>query len=144
MGYAARFAAVFVVEMEVVMLAIALVLIVGSGWGIAAPPQRYDLIEVNSVYQEDGKLAYKQVLFRDWSPDYRRYHTHAWMIPREINEFPAKTGQKWVVKWTFGQISFHVEAKMYRETETLGDPERYERRFLFKEEWRTPLVGRKR
>ncbi len=48
--FAARFAAAFVVEKEVAMFVIALALIVGSGSGIAAPPQRYDLIEVNSVY----------------------------------------------------------------------------------------------
>ncbi len=67
----------------------------------------------------------------------------AWMLPREPSEHPVKSGQKWIVKWSFGQISFHIEAKMYRETETLGDPERYERKFLFDEKLRTPLVGRK-
>jgi hypothetical protein len=66
------------------------------------------------------------------------------MIPRKPSEFPIKVGRKWISKWSFGELSFHITAKMYQETETEGDPEAYERRFLFKEEMRTPLMRRSR
>jgi hypothetical protein len=148
LDYAARCAAALVVEKEVIMLALVLALFVGNGVGsngFASPPQRYDLIEVNSVYAVNDNgviLAYTQVLFRNWSPDYRRYHTHAWMIPKSLDEFPVKVGNKWVSKFRFGSL-YHAEAKLYKETETFGDPERHERRFLFDEKLRDcPLRGR--
>lgn len=119
--------------MIVILLAIAL----GSGQGIQ-PPQRCDLIEVNTVLTDEGKEAYTQVIFREWSPDYRRHHIMGWMIPRGLSEFPVKVGHKWVSRWTFGRKSFHIEAKMLQETRTVGDPERVEK-LIFDEKLRTPL-----
>lgn len=54
------------------MLTIILAIILGSGSRQSLPSQQVDLIELNHCVSDCGRELFTQVIFRNWSPDYRR------------------------------------------------------------------------
>jgi len=111
------------------MLAMLLLAIAMSGGGgRIAPPQTYDKMELNTTYDECGQEQYTQVIFYDWSPDYRRHDAMGWMLVLSSSQVPTKVGDRWVCKWTDGQYRYHVISPIFTRTHTLGDPEKDSRR----------------
>lgn len=86
---------------------------------------RVDLLEVNRV------SGFDQVLFWDWSPDYRRYHCQGWALQFTVTERNGKP----TVLLPDGRV---VQAPIIRYTETTKDPER-ENAKLFPPQFRRKL-----
>lgn len=112
-----------------------LIYFVGSG-AAAQPTQTVDLIELNHKYCDvTGRLQFDQVIFWEWSPDYRRYDAVGWGLINDrhsLDELPDKRG-----KWYFCSVNWHrsgisksqrFRALLYRETHTTYDPEQASRK----------------
>ena len=106
--------------------------------------QRVDLIELNHFYDDLGRHAYDQVIFYEWSPDYRRYHVVAWcLIEDNLSRMPTRLHQSesYVVRW-FDRDSNRnrsVWSNMFRETWSQVDPERANKK-LMDEKYRVSLL----
>lgn len=98
----------------------------------AAIFDRVDLIEVNHSFDADGVLRYDQVIFYDWSPDYSRFDVLAWSLIDD--ELPTKLagGRGWEFRWLDRDAKRRrvVSSKFFRETWTIEDPERVQKRLL--------------
>ncbi|MEZ6137512.1 MAG: hypothetical protein R3C53_21700 [Pirellulaceae bacterium] len=106
--------------------------------------QRVDLIELNHFYDDLGRHAYDQVIFYEWSPDYRRYHVVAWsLIEDHLSRMPAHDHHRdeYVVRWydRDARVRRSVWAKLYRETWSQTDPERANKK-LMDEKYRVSLL----
>jgi hypothetical protein len=90
---------------------------------------RCDLIELNYTQREPEFAGYWQVIFWDYSPDYRRHDVVAWtMLPYEIEH----RGGECLVSWYDPEVQCRrvVRARLYRETQTRLDPEREHQRLM--------------
>jgi hypothetical protein len=106
--------------------------------------QRVDLIELNHRYDDQGRHCYDQVIFYEWSPDYRRYHVVAWcLVDNGLSRLPALDHNKnrYVVKWFDRDSGQHrvLWAPIYRETWSDWDPERANKE-LMDEKYRVSLM----
>ena len=106
--------------------------------------ERVDLIELNHFYDDLGRHAYDQVIFYEWSPDYRRFHVIAWcLVENDPSRMPTRNPQngEYVVRWLDrdAKVRREVRSKLYRETWTQVDPERVNKK-LFDEKYRTSLL----
>lgn len=90
-----------------------------------------DVIELNHCYFGDTE-ALTQVIFWDWSPDYRRYHCQGWAYYRGSHITLRNGGA--VAKVNGASI----RARIFRETFTDHDPER-KNRDVFPEVFRRRL-----
>lgn len=118
----------------------------GSG---AAPHQskvvqKVDLVELNHRYDDQGRHCYDQVIFYEWSPDFRRYHVVAWcLVDNGLTRLPTLDHAKdrYVVRWYDRESSRHREiwAPVYRETWSDWDPERANKE-LMDEKYRVSLL----
>lgn len=97
---------------------LALLLVLGNAYG-SQPYRQVDFIEVNHRHDEYGN-SLSQVIFWQWSPDYRRFNPVGWDDISRVSEYPVKVGDLWVVKVN-GRI---VKSPMYRETWTNFDREK--------------------
>ena len=73
-----------------------------SGAGSRDLTERVDLIELNHFYDDLGRNMYDQVIFYEWSPDYRRYHVIAWcLVENDLSRMPSKVvgSDDYVVRW---------------------------------------------
>lgn len=123
------------------MLTIILAIILGGGSRQSAPSQQVDLIELNHCVSDCGRELFTQVIFRNWSPDYRHQDVVAWIIPSGPDEMPREVGKRYEVRTARpGCRAIVVRSAMFIETTTIGDPERNERR-LFAEELRYGLIS---
>lgn len=91
--------------------------------------QRVDLIELNHYYDSQGKHQFDQVIFYEWSPDYRRFHVIAWsLVEGDLKRMPRQMpgSDLTCVTWFDRDAKVHreVQSKLYRETWTQSDPER--------------------
>lgn len=106
--------------------------------------QKVDLIELNHRYDDQGRHCYDQVIFYEWSPDYRRYHVVAWcLVDNGLSRLPAFDHHKerYVVSW-FDRDSGRqrtIWAPIYRETWSDWDPERANKQ-LMDEKYRVSLM----
>lgn len=92
--------------------------------------QHFDRMELSTVdldYGNGAKSQYVQVIFSNWSPDYRRYHIEAWMLPRGLHEYPKYVNGKYACKWRTYSGQFHITADLFIETHTARDPERVQK-----------------
>jgi hypothetical protein len=106
--------------------------------------ERVDLIELNHFYDDLGRHAYDQVIFYEWSPDYRRFHVIAWsLIEGDLQRMPAKVpgSDEYAVHWfdRDAKIKREVRSKLYRETWSQVDPERANKK-LIDEKYRLSLL----
>ena len=113
----------------------------GAGRGIT---ERVDLIELNHFYDDQGKHAYDQVIFYEWSPDYRRFHVIAWsLIEDDMSRVPFQQpgSREYAVNWfdRDSKVEREVRSKLFRETWSQVDPERANKR-LIEEKHRISLL----
>jgi hypothetical protein len=97
--------------------------------------ERVDLIEFNHYYDDLGRHQFDQVIFYEWSPDFRRFHVIAWsLVEGDLRRVPAKLpgSGEYAVKWydRDARVQREVHAKLYRETWTQSDPERINKQFI--------------
>ena len=110
---------------------LAILAILGSGSRQAVPSQQVDLIELNHCLSDCGTELFTQVIFRKWSPDYRRHDVVAWSIPGSLDEMPRLVGGVYEVRVKKSHCRpVVVRAAKFIETTTIGDPERLEKRLL--------------
>ncbi|MEQ8790501.1 MAG: hypothetical protein RIC55_29665 [Pirellulaceae bacterium] len=96
---------------------------------------RVDLIEVNHVYDERGRLSFSQIIFYDWSPRVGRFQVRAWRMLKTQSQIPHRdwTTNDFVAVWHDEGILREVHADNFRESWTQHDPELIEREHLPKE-----------
>ena len=97
--------------------------------------QRVDLIELNHYYDCQGKHQFDQVIFYEWSPDFRRFHVIAWsLVEGDLKRLPRRLPGSGLtsVTWFDRDAKVHREvlAKLYRETWSQSDPERTNKRWI--------------
>lgn len=103
-----------------------------------------DLIELNHFYDDLGRHAYDQVIFYEWSPDYRRFHVIAWcLVENDLSRLPTRNPHngEYFVRWhdRDAKVRREVRSKLYRETWSQVDPERINKKLL-DEKYRTSLL----
>lgn len=103
---------------------------------------RVDLIERNQVSLCSGQITIDQVIFWEWSPDYRRYEVIAWrLIDGDENRLPYQLPcGNWCVRWFDRQVGLwrEVRSNKFRSTTTQHDPEMFNKR-LHAESFRSNL-----
>lgn len=102
-------------------------LLFGSGHHYQ-PPKHFDLVELNHHYDHEGNHSYDQVIYYNWSPDYRRFDVEFWHIVGKLSHCPTNHYGRWVVE-NVPDRKFGASATLYRETWTFGvDPERAQKK----------------
>lgn len=106
--------------------------------------QSVDLIELNHYYDDSGRHAYDQIIFYEWSPDYRRYHVIAWcLVENDLDRMPTYDSHSELhrVSWQDRDLKLRrtVSSKLYRETWSQTDPERANKKLL-EEKYRISLL----
>ncbi|MCA9194621.1 MAG: hypothetical protein KDB03_22775 [Planctomycetales bacterium] len=119
-------------------------MIVGAGATQGELRQRVDLIELNHYFDDLGRHSFDQVIFYEWSPDYRRFHVIAWcLVEGDVSRLPRRKAgtNDYVTSWYDRDTMRHrtVIAPLFRETWTQTDPER-ENRKLIDEKYRVSLL----
>ncbi len=95
---------------------------------------RVDLVEVNHLYDEQGRRLFDQVIFYDWSADQRRFNVRAWRLVKSPSQLPLKhVSGGFVSIWHDDRTLRRVVAKSKRESWTQYDPELIDRQFLPKD-----------
>lgn len=118
-----------------------------SGGGVHHPTklvQRVDLIELNHCHDDLGRHCYDQVVFYEWSPDYRRYHVVAWcLVDNGLSRMPTldRDKQQYVVRWYDRETGRNREiwSPLFRESWSNSDPERANKK-LMDEKYRVSLL----
>lgn len=105
---------------------------------------RVDLIELNHCFDDLGRHLYDQIVFYEWSPDYRRHNVIAWcMVEDDLNRLPVRLpgSREYCVRWQDrdARVKREVRSANYRETWTEVDPERANKKVL-DEKNRTSLL----
>lgn len=126
------------------VLLLALALVTSNSARSRDLTERVDLIELNHFYDELGRNMYDQVIFYEWSPDYRRFHVIAWcLVENDLSRMPTKVpgSDDYVVRWhdRDAKTRREVRASLYRETWSRVDPERANKKLL-DEKLRTSLI----
>ena len=106
--------------------------------------EKVDLIELNHFYDDLGRHAYDQVIFYEWSPDYRRFHVISWcLLENDLSRMPTRNPNngEYRVRWHDRDAKVHRELRspLYRETWSQVDPERVNKKLL-DEKYRTSLL----
>ena len=97
--------------------------------------QRVDLIELNHYFDCQGKHQFDQVIFYEWSPDFRRFHVIAWsLVEGDLKRMPRQLAGSGLTSVTWfdrdAKVHREVRAKLYRETWTQSDPERNNKQWI--------------
>lgn len=97
--------------------------------------ERVDLIEFNHYYDDLGRHQFDQVIFYEWSPDFRRFHVIEWsLVEGDLRRVPSKVAGSgdYVVRWydRNAKVQREVHSKLYRETWSQSDPERINKQFI--------------
>ncbi len=95
-----------------------------------------DLVELNHLYDEQGKHVFDQIIFYDWSARHGRYNVRAWRLLKHPHQVPHQDSQtgRYTALWRDGKVLRKVLAETMRESWTQHDPELIERAFLPKEQ----------
>lgn len=96
-----------------------------------------DLIELNHLHDECGKHTIDQVIFYEWSPDFRRFDVISWrLIEEDVSKLPVRLqgSREYSVRWfdRDARAFRDVRSRQFRETWTnsKADPERQNKRLL--------------
>ena len=101
-----------------------------------------DRIEVNSFYDDQGRLVFDQLLFCDWDNAAGRYQLRAWRMVKSNGQLPQflQSTQRYECRWMDGDVERVITAPVKKlNTFTQFDPELTEREFLPKERRRELL-----
>ena len=112
----------------------------GSAPAATTTRQSVDLIELNHYVDEEGREVFRQLIFYDWSPSYKRFHVRAWRLVKHPSQLPQRRWSPALYQCTWrdeDKIRL-VTAPTMRETWTQDDPERANREWL-PESQRVPL-----
>jgi hypothetical protein len=90
---------------------------------------RVDLIEVNHLYDQQGRHVIDQLIFYDWDQVARRFQVRAWRLLKSDDHQPRRSWARdeYVATWRDQNIVRRVHAFQTRETWTNHDPEVLER-----------------
>lgn len=104
--------------------------------GIAS--DQVDVVEVNHFYDDEGRLVFDQLIFRDWDYEASRFQVRAWRLLKSQAQFPTRNLQTgtYDVVWHDGEVMRRVTARAFLQTWTQHDPELRERSYLPKEQRR--------
>jgi len=102
-----------------------------------------DRIEVNSFYDDQGRLVFDQLLFSDW--DGERFQLRAWRMVKHQSQLPQLSNQtgRYECRWFDGELERVVSAPVVSWSRTQYDPELTEREWLAKEHRRELRKGTK-
>lgn len=93
-----------------------------------------DVVELNSFYDDNGRLVFDQNIFKDWSPSTVRHEIRAWRLVRLPSQVPVRTTEGlWMTVWSENDKTYMIYARSLERTWTQHDPELIEREFLPKE-----------
>ena len=109
---------------------------------LANPTQTVDMIELNHYQSADGCQIFDQLIFWEWSPDYRRFNAMGWVILSEHSQLPTRNAQGYAVRVNRDGRDYIVRSLRYRETHTTNDPERVNLKLLPHELRRGMIWGR--
>jgi len=125
-------------QLSIAIVVLALATVITQPDGVARDV--VDVIEVNHVYDDDGRPVFTQQIFWVWSERESRYHVRAWRMVKEAAQLPRRDHVHggYVAQWLDGQTLRAVHALSIRETWTQYDVEMLERETLPVEQ-RTPL-----
>mgnify|MGYP000536600162 CR=1 FL=1 len=93
-------------------------LIFGVGIGRKQPAVRVDLVELNHFCPGEA-YQFSQLIWYEYSAEYRRFHVVCWRLIEDSSERPVKTPRGWLASL----CGREVLATHYRETWTEKDPE---------------------
>ncbi|MBI1249471.1 hypothetical protein GC197_16725 [bacterium] len=101
---------------------------------------RVDLIEINHLYDLQGRLVINQLIFYQWDNASQRFQVRAWRLLKTDDQLPRKSWNKdqYICLWRDMNVHRKVYADNVRETWTTYDPEVMERN-LFPIENRSEL-----
>lgn len=107
-----------------------LLLMLGSNHG-KQPAQPVDTIERNTIYDDNGKACFTQIILWRWNEEYMRNDVGSWVM--EDSVIWTRGGFVWK-----GQrfTSSHI---IHSHTHTSADPERANKK-LFDEKLRIPFI----
>lgn len=102
---------------------------------------RVDVVEVNHVFDAQGKPVLTQAIFYDWRPMQGEYDVRAWRLLKTFDHRPERDYQRgeWVMIFQDGGLLREVRSTAFRESWTQYDVERIERERL-PQEWRAGLL----
>ena len=93
---------------------------------------RVDIIELNYCLDHRGKLAFRQLIFFEWSAYHRRFQIRDAVVVMSDDMLPQKnvaTG-KYCTRWLDGGMLREVQSASFRVSKTTMDPEVPERKYL--------------
>ncbi|PQO36668.1 hypothetical protein [Blastopirellula marina] len=103
----------------------------------ASPAETYlvdhvDLIEINHLYDLQGRLVIDQLIFYQWDSASQRFQVRAWRLLKTNDQLPRKSWNqdKYICHWRDMNVHRKVYADNVRETWTTSDPEVLERNML--------------
>ena len=101
---------------------------------------RVDLIEINHLYDLQGRLVINQLIFYQWDSASQRFQVRAWRLLKSDDQLPRKSWNQdqYICLWRDMNVHRKVYAHNVRETWTTYDPEVMERN-LFPIEHRSEL-----
>lgn len=83
-------------------------------------PERCDLLEINHLYDGEGREVFTQNIAWDWHPRHGKHHVACWSLCKEQQaRFDFTTGE-----WVLRLKEKEFRAPTWRETWTMVDPER--------------------
>ncbi len=115
--------------------AIRLAILLGAAAMVPATPlvrDRVDAIELNHVYDSDGRLVLRQFIFWDWHDGDGQFRVVAWRLFNEGQPLPWRDLSRggYVLLWRDGQVLRWIEADAFHETWTQYDREIEDRQQL--------------
>lgn len=114
---------------------ILLLSIVGSLPFESVVKSQVDLVEVNHMYDDQGRLVFDQIIYYDWYRLDNRYHVRDWRLIKSPSQIPSKVHGAGYYQsvWRDGDTIRQIRTKIVRETWTTFDPEIEERSLCPKE-----------
>jgi hypothetical protein len=96
---------------------------------------RVDVLELNRVYDDQGRPVLTQMIFWDWHQRDARLHVVAWRLWKDESQQPLRDWSQgdFVLLWNDGELLREVRAKTWRESWTQFDPELQDRNTFAKE-----------
>lgn len=84
-----------------------------------------DLVELNRMYDEEGRHVFDQLIWMDWNAAESRHDVVAWRLVKSPAQIPARCWRTggYVARWQDGDTLREVRADSFRETVTQFDPE---------------------
>jgi len=98
--------------------------------------QEVDLLELNSLYDNNDQRVFEQMIYYEWDRVDNRYHVVDWRLLKHRGMIPIKQGRYYETIWMDGDQLRRVRAKYYRKTWSRTDPEIGERERLPKDQRR--------